>query len=235
MTSYSFPGRWFGGLALTLGPLLVLAGLLLRIRFHYFFPQQLAAYAAHPALLVAAYSLFTAGMVVLAPAVAALARIIGRTHPVWAAWGAGLVILGLFTRTFHGGIDHLAFQLVRVQGLDAATRAVADSYGAWHLFRTPALAIMAGWVVLAVGAYRSRALSRPRAVALGLMSALALGTLKGTEVPQSLIAVGGLCYALVPLGVAVLRDGPRPTRRAVIGMVSLTVALVLLFFFGPTG
>lgn len=232
---YSFPGRWLGGTALILGPLLLLAGILVRIRFHFFFPEQLAAFEAHPRLIITAYSLFTAGSVVMAPAVAALARMIGASHPGWAAWGATLVILGLFTRTFHGGIDHLAFQLVRVQGLDSATRAVADSYSAWHVFRMPALAILTGWVVLAVGAYRSRVLSRPRAFALALMAALALGTLKGTEVPQSLIAVGGLCLALVPLGVAVLRTGPPPTRRSVGWSVALGTALILLYFFGPEG
>lgn len=65
-----------------------------------------------------------------------------------------------------------------------------------------------GWVVLAVGAYRSGALGLGRSVALGLMSALALGTLKGTE-PQSYVAVGGLCLALIPMGVSLLREGPR--------------------------
>lgn len=86
-----------------------------------------------------------------------------------------------------------------------------------------------------VGAYRSRTLSLPRSIALGLMSMLALGTLKGTQVPQSLIAVGGLCVALVPLGVTLLRSGPKPSRRA-LGWLALIVGLlILLALYGPTG
>lgn len=38
-----FPGRWIGGLTLILGPLLLLAGVLLRSKFHFFFPDQLRA------------------------------------------------------------------------------------------------------------------------------------------------------------------------------------------------
>ncbi|MGA5302035.1 hypothetical protein ACPCHT_19055 [Nucisporomicrobium flavum] len=232
---YTFPGRWMGGTALVAGPLLVLAGVLLRVRHHFFFPQQLAAYADHPRLMTAAYALFEAGTVMLAPAVLALAGLIGRSRPMWAAWGATLTLLGLFTRTFHGGIDHLAFQLVRVQGPEPATRAVADSYTAWHLFRSPALAILAGWIVLAVGAYRAGVLGLPRAIALGLMAALALGTLKGTQVPQSLIAAGGLCVALVPLGVTMLRDGPRPGRRALLGAGAVVAGLLVLRLLGAEG
>ncbi|WP_305788886.1 hypothetical protein [Symbioplanes lichenis] len=233
--TYSFPGRWLGGSALVLGPVLVLAGVLLRIRFGFFFPAQLAAYAAHPQLIVTAMSLFTGGMLVLAPAVLLLGRMIGVHRPRWAAWGTGLVLLGLFTRTFHGGIDHLAYQLVRVQGPATAVQAVAGSYGAWHLYRMPALAVVTGWVVLAAGAWRSGVLPLWRAIALALMSALALGTLKGTQVPQSLIAVGGLCVALVPLGVTVLLTGPRPSGRAATVAALVVAALTLLYFFGPEG
>ncbi|MFC6080845.1 hypothetical protein [Sphaerisporangium aureirubrum] len=234
-TGFWFPGRWIGGIAMVLGPALLLAGVLLRVRHHFFFPDQLKAYDAEPVLMTAAYSLFAAGNVVLCAAVATLARMIGVHRPAWALWGGALVIAGLFTRTFHAGIDHLAFQLVDVQGVQAATQAVADSYTVWHVFRFPALAIFTGWTVLAIGAYRSRTLGLARAVALGLMSALALGTLKGTEVPQSLIAVGGLCVALVPLGVTLLRDGPRPARRALLWFAFTVTALVLLHFFGPEG
>ncbi|SFO81463.1 hypothetical protein SAMN05421810_10144 [Amycolatopsis arida] len=230
-----FPGRWVGGTALVLGPPLMLTGLLLRIPFHFFFPQQLAAYDRHPALMTAAYACFVAGNVLLWPAVLTLARMIGATRPTWAVWGGALVMFGLFTRTFHGGIDHLAFQLVDVRGLAPATDAVADSYQAWHVFRFPAVTVLIGWVVLAVGAYLSGALGPVRAVALGLMSGLILGTLKGTEAPQSLIAVGGLCVAFVPLGIQLLRSGPRPSNRALRWLVVTIVLIVLAFFFAPEG
>jgi hypothetical protein len=42
--------------------------------------------------------------------------------PQLAFWGGLLVILGLFARTFHAGIDHLAYQIVNVQSLKLATK-----------------------------------------------------------------------------------------------------------------
>jgi hypothetical protein len=47
----------------------MLAGLLARLPYRFFFPDQLAAYAAHPAQNRIAYSLFLAGNVLLWPAV----------------------------------------------------------------------------------------------------------------------------------------------------------------------
>ncbi|HXE61953.1 MAG TPA: hypothetical protein VN519_00340 [Bryobacteraceae bacterium] len=38
-----FPDRWVGGVSMVLAPALLLTGVLLRIRFHFFFPQQLQA------------------------------------------------------------------------------------------------------------------------------------------------------------------------------------------------
>ena len=64
-----FPGRWLGAASLILAPLLLLAGILLRIRFHFFFPQQLAAYHDHPVLMTVAYNCFLAGNILLWPAV----------------------------------------------------------------------------------------------------------------------------------------------------------------------
>jgi hypothetical protein len=216
MTELRFPGRWLGGVALILGPLLTLSGVLLRAGHHFFFPDQLAAYADHPTTMFAAYSLFLGGNVMLWPAITLLAQRIGTTRPVLAVWGGALVTFGLFARTFHAGVDHLAFQLVRVQGLAPATEAVADSYGAYHIMSALSAAIMTGWTVLAVGAWRAKALGLPRALALAAMSALPLGVLKGTT-PLSVIAVLGLAIALVPLGIRTLRDGPAPHIRALLG------------------
>ncbi|MEU0832356.1 hypothetical protein [Streptomyces sp. NPDC005969] len=230
-----FPGRWVGGAAMVLAPLLMLTGALLRARFHFFYPDQLAAYAQHPTLMAAAYSLFAAGSVLLWPAVAVVATRIGARSAGWGLWGGLLVISGLFARAFHAGVDHLAFQLVRSQGVESAGQAVSAGYGAFHVFSALNLAIVAGWVVLALGAWRTRVLGPVRAVALGLAAALPLGVLKGTT-PLSLVALAGLCGGLVPLGCALLRQGPRPSRAAVLRWVSLSlVTLGLMVLFGQAG
>ncbi|MBW7455552.1 hypothetical protein K0U00_16125, partial [Paenibacillus sepulcri] len=98
--NYDFPGRWLGGAALIFGPLLMLTGVALRYRFHFFFPDQLAAFQDYPALLTASYNAFAAGNVLMLPAVILLAKRIAGRRPHWAFWGATFSVFGLFTRTF---------------------------------------------------------------------------------------------------------------------------------------
>ncbi|MFK7697023.1 hypothetical protein [Paenibacillus sp. HJGM_3] len=228
--TYEFPGRWLGGAALVLGPLLLLVGVLLRYPFHFFFPDQLAAYLDHPRLMTAAYSFFAAGHVTLLPAVLHLARRIGGRCPQWAFWGALFAMLGLTARIFHAGADHLAFQLVRVQNLELATQTVADAYGAFHLFKTFNLSIMLGWIVLAIGAYRSRTLKLFPSVALALMASLPLGILKGSTVFSCLASLG-LCVALIPFGIRVLREGSRPSAIVLLGWSTGVLCGIGLFYF----
>jgi hypothetical protein len=132
-TEQWFPRRWVGGTALILAPLLLLAGVLLKLQFPFFFPHQLSAYAQHSTLLTAAYSSFLAGNILMWPAVLTLTHLIMTRCPGLAIWGGSLTLLGLFARTFHAGIDHLAFQLVRLHGAPLATTTVASSYGAFHV------------------------------------------------------------------------------------------------------
>ncbi|MFD6193407.1 hypothetical protein [Streptomyces sp. NPDC060275] len=230
-----FPGRWVGGTAMVLGPPLMLTGALLRARFHFFFPDQLSAYERHPALMATAYGLFAAGSLLLWPAVTVLAGRIGARSAGWGLWGGVLAMSGLFARAFHAGVDHLAFQLVRSQGAGPATEAVSAGYGAFHVFSTLNLAVLAGWLVLALGAWRTRVLGPVRAAALALAAALPLGVLKGTT-PLSLVALTGLCVALVPPGLALLSEAPRPGRAAVLRWVPLTLAVLgLMTLLGQAG
>lgn len=230
-----FPGRWIGGVSMVVAPLLVLVGILLRFQFHFFFPQQLAAFQEHPNLMTTAYNCFLAGIIALWPAIASLAALIGESRPGWALWGATFAMFGLFARTFHAGADHMAFQMVRVLDLPAATRIVGASYGAFHVVASLNGAILFGWIILAVGAYLSGTLGLLRSVALGLMSALMMGVLKGSSL-TSVVAAGGLCVALVPLGIKILRMPPRPSLRKVLGWTSLAVGLLAaLFFLGEQG
>ncbi|MGW4161115.1 hypothetical protein [Streptomyces sp. NPDC004788] len=230
-----FPGRWVGGASLVLGPLLLLVGVLLRLRFDFFFPAQLSAYGHHPDLMTASYGFVSAGWVLLWPGVALLAAKIGERFRELALWGGALTVLGLFARAFHAGVDHLAFQLAAVQGAASATRTVGETYGAFHVFSTLNAAIMGGWLLLAIGAYRSRVLGPLRAAALALASAMPLGVLKGTT-PLSVAAAAGLFVALVPSGVAALRDGRTPRAATVAGRLLLLVAVgTAMFLFGQAG
>lgn len=237
ITENTQPGRWIEGTGLVLGPALLLAGVLARVEADDFFPSQLAAYAAAPGQLVLSYSLFAAGVVLLWPAVAAIARRIGATQPGWATWGATLVTLGLFGRIFHAGVNHLAFQLTDAVGLASATKVIGDTYGAFHVFKAVNVCIMGGWIVLAIGAHRARvfgdgAAGIVRCVALALAAGLPLGVLKGSSDPISIAAILGLAAAMLPLGLTILRGGPAPRWWT----LATTLALIpAAFFLGMSG
>ncbi|MEO5820449.1 MAG: hypothetical protein ABIT71_08070 [Vicinamibacteraceae bacterium] len=232
---YRFPGRWVGGVALVAGPLVWLTGVLLRLPFDFFFPQQLAAYALAPDQMFAASSCVLAGQLLVALGVAAAADLIGRTRPGLATWGGLLVVLGLFARTFHAGADHLAFQLVAPLGVQPATEVIGRTYGAAHIVAALNPAIMFGWPVLALGAWRAGVLPWWRALALASMAALMLGVLKGSSW-TSVACTSGLAIAFVPLGVRVLLDGPRP-RTAVVAAWAIGVPILmgLAYAFGRLG
>ena len=220
---------------MVVAPLLLLAGVLLRIRFHFFFPQQLTAFKEHPLLITVSYNLFLAGNISLWPAIMTLAWFISRTRPGWALCGGTFVIFGLFARTFHAGADYMAFQITRVQDIGAATKIVAESYGAFHIVSALNGTILFGWIIVAIGAYLSGTLGLLRSIGLGLMSALIMGVLKGSSI-TSVIAVTGLCVALVPLGIDILRAEPKPRVGTVMGWTSAIAVLVgMLFVLGQLG
>ncbi|HUQ58333.1 hypothetical protein [Lentzea sp.] len=229
-----FPNGWVGGAALVAGPVLLLVGTALRSPFHFFFPDQLRAVAEHPALMKAAYTAFLAGNVVMWAAVACLVQRIGVRRPRWAAWAGVLVTIGLFARTFHAGVDHAAFTAVEHLGVRGATELVAKGYGELHLFSFLSFTIMSGWFVLAIAAYLSGVLGRVRAVALATMGSLPLGVLKGTEV-LSIVGTVGLCIALVPLGIHVIGQQPKPTRRNVLTAVPVALGLGALAVLSTLG
>ncbi|TQL70586.1 hypothetical protein FB381_4525 [Nocardioides albertanoniae] len=230
-----FPGRWVGAAGMMLGPVLMLVGALLRVEVPFFFPEQLAGYAREPVLMATAYGFFATGSVLLWPAVALLAARISDRSPGWAVWGGTLATFGLFARAFHAGTDHMAFRLVDAHGPVAATETVASGYAAFHIFSVLNVAILVGWIVLAVGAWLTGVLGPVRSLALGSMAALPIGVLKGTT-PMSLVALTGLCIALVPMGVGLLRDFPRPATGAVVRWSLVTmVTLGLLTLLGQAG
>jgi hypothetical protein len=78
-------------------------------------------------------------------------------------------------------------------------------------------------------------LGRFRSWALASMFFLPMGTLKGTRF-ESTFLIMGLCLALVPLGVKVLRDGPPPSRTVILwatGFISVEVIVIVLSMLYP--
>ncbi|MGJ6966002.1 hypothetical protein ACSDR0_29250 [Streptosporangium sp. G11] len=172
-----FPGHVIGGVALVVGPVVWFAGLLLRhlilhsgtftseqlARFGeqpFAAPAQLAAYARDPALVTAGYAVFCAGAVLLCPAIITLARVIATRCPGLAFWGAGLFVLGLFSRLYFTGVEQTLFQLTGRLGLEQTTGVAMDtyvdiSYGPWLVPVLCSAGAYPGTLLLAVGAYRS--------------------------------------------------------------------------------
>ncbi|WP_037317630.1 hypothetical protein [Amycolatopsis orientalis] len=233
-TEYVFPGRRIAAVSMVLGPVLLLTGTLLRSPFDFFFPSQLRAMSDHPALMTAAYTCFLAGNVLLWPAIIALASKIGRTRPAPAAWGGAFVLIGLFERTFHAGIDQAALSLAGRRGAEFAENVVSASYQDLHLFSFLSFTIMFGWYLLAFAAYRAKALGVVGSIGLATMGLLPLGVLKGTEM-VSIIGTAGLCVALVPAGVRALLESPKPDRKTVLLTALAIPALGALAFASTLG
>ncbi|MEU4620455.1 hypothetical protein AB0G04_10830 [Actinoplanes sp. NPDC023801] len=225
--THTFPGPWLGGASLIAGPVLLLAGALLRLGVPFFFPDQLDAYRRQPALIGTAYALLLAGTIVLWPGVVAVAARVAVTRPVWAVWGGSLVMFGLFARTFHHGVNTFAFSLAGSGGTSTAEQAVGAyyRYPEW-VVSSLSVAVLLGWIVLAAGCHLSGTLRLPSAFALALMSGLMVGVLKGSTW-ASAVQVTGLVVAFVPLGAALLRGATRPSRRATVRTVVVVVSFVV--------
>ncbi len=171
------PGRRLGGMSLILGSVLWALGMFLRfLPLHngtftaqqladfnaqpFAAPGQLAAFQADPTLVITAYGIYLAGVFLLCPAVLALARTIASRCPGLALFGGTFALLSLVSRVYHAGVDHTAFALVKEQGVEFATNFVmgryADiSYGPLNIPVTFSALALAGWPLLAVGAYLS--------------------------------------------------------------------------------
>lgn len=223
-----WPGSRFGAAALILAPLLLLAGEAVRSGHHYFYPAQLAAMASVPGTILTSYALHTAGLVLMIPAFLALTGLIGRERPGWAFWGATIAVVGSTVRIFQEGISFLSLQLVDAQGLEAATTAVSDTYGAWYVLQTLDGSDNLAWAVLAIGAYRARVLGWVPALGVAFMMTHYSGVLKGTDL-NSLIGAVLLAAVFVPLGASLWRRAEPVSRRVWWGGVAAVALLAVQY------
>jgi hypothetical protein len=226
----SWPGTRFGAGALVVAPLLLLAGEVVRSGHYYFFPAQLAAMVSAPATILTSYALYTAGLVLMIPAFLAVAGLIGRERPGWAFWGATVAVVGSTVRIFQEGMSFLALQLVGAQGLEAATAAVGDTYGAWYVLQTLNGSDNIAWGVLAIGAYRAGVLGWVPALGVAFMITHYSGVLKGSDL-SSLTGAVLLAAVLVPLGVSLWRRAEPVSRGVWWGGVAAVASLVAQYLF----
>jgi hypothetical protein len=223
-----WPGTRFGAGALVAAPLLLLAGEAVRSGHHYFFPAQLAAMVSAPGTILTSYALYTAGLVLMVPAFLALAGLIAPQRPGWAFWGATIAVVGSAVRIFQEGVSFLGLQLVGVQGLETATAAVTDTYGAWYVLQTLNGSDNIAWAVLAIGAYRAGVLGWLPALGVAFMTTHYSGVLKGSDL-STLTAAVLLAAALVPLGVSLWRRAEAVPRRVWWGGVAAVASLVVQY------
>ncbi|MEJ3652945.1 hypothetical protein WEH80_08175 [Actinomycetes bacterium KLBMP 9759] len=223
-----WPGARLGATALVVAPLLLLAGEAVRMGHRYFYPYQLAGMVDDRATVLGSYGLYTAGLVVLVPAFLALTGLIAREQPGWAFWGATAAVVGSAVRIFQEGVAHLALHLVDVQGLEVATRAVAETYGAGYVLSPLTFVDNIAWSVLAVGAYRARVLGWLPALGVAFMIAHYTGVLKGSDL-AALAGSAALAAAFVPLGVALWRSAPPVPRRSWRSGLAVVAVLVALY------
>lgn len=206
-----FPGRILGALSLIIAPILLIIGEYLRLDYYFYFPKQLEAYANHPGQMMASYSFFALGLILLWPGIIMLTQLIAFTKPKLAVWAGTITLFGLFLRLFHEGINWLAFMIVDVKGLDAATQVVKDTYGSFYVLAAFLIAIPIGYILLAIGAFKARILGLIPALLLGQWALHSNGVLKGSNW-GSLEATAMFALALIPLGCVLLlrRTQSRP-------------------------
>ncbi|TYK53288.1 hypothetical protein [Actinomadura decatromicini] len=230
-----FPGPVIGGLALIVGPVVWLTGMLLRYLASHsvtLTPEQervagdtfaaggqLAAYNHDPTFVTASYAMFVAGALLLWPAICTLAQITATRSPHLARWGGILIIMGLFARLYYAGVDQSAFELARTQDWEHTTRTVLDryvglSYGPWRIPVTAAFCHYVGVLLMTIAAFRSRTFGLVRSLLFLAAGVVFMGVLKESTVLDVVVS-SGLCLVLVPLGVRTLRRNvPAPLADA---------------------
>jgi len=228
------PRNLLGGLALVIGPLLWTSGLFIQWLARqqanlgsaelaalgsdtFAAPVLLAVHEREPGLSTAGWSLLLLGVLLLVPATVTLAQFASLRAPLAASLGATLMIFGQMSRMFYLGVDAVAFNMVERLGSDDAASLFLPGYGdlAYAFWRIPVVAAagtIAGSVFLAIAAFRSQCLGLGRCLLLLPAGWLGMGVLKEHE-----LGLGGLALAiaLVPFGVALLRNREPRSRRII--------------------
>ena len=198
--------RRLGGVALLLGPGLLLAGALIHPRELTDAGEQLAIAAGALNRWYVAHLLFVVATAMLVPAVLALGRRLRADAPRLELWGTGLTVAGLFSTAGLVSVEGFGgWQLAQSADRVAATATfehLTHSAGIVVPFAILGLTFSAGLVVLAVGLARTEMAPAWTAWTLGAAAVVLAVGLLGAFHPAFLAGIVGIVVALAATGLA---------------------------------
>lgn len=199
-----FPGPRVAGFAMILGPVLLLAGAILLIPFEAAtLAERQDAYRTETTRAMLGLEFFVAGWFLSLINVTALAGLVSRRSPRLGRIAGTWALLGVTVSLFFGGIATYEIAQSRITDLEVVTMLEAGAEPPLVIL-LGASGIVFGWILLAVGTFRTGILPAPRALAFGLTGLLPLTVLGGYPITMPIPFVG-MCIGLVPLGWSLLR------------------------------
>lgn len=199
-----FPGPRLAGVALVLGPLVMLAAAALLMEFEGGeFEEIQQRIADQPLRAEVGLNLMIVGWLLMTLGVLTLARLIAQRHPTLAAFAGVLTLMGLVVSFVFAGIATIEHGVAEFpdRGLAAQLEPVIAPPVALLLF-LPGIPL--GWLLLAVGSWRAGVLGPVRAAMLLGPIGVPVGAILGFPVAL-VIGFAAVSIALVPLGVQILR------------------------------
>jgi hypothetical protein len=203
-----FPGPWVSGICLVAaGPLAVVSSALAIGLYSESGSTLAASLADHHPRMEWALNLDLASVMLSLFVVVFLAQAIAASHPRLGRAGGVLALLGLLGPGFFLGIFWGASHIVDTPAHEKVAALLIDGSNRvpTTIDNISGALLLAGFIVLGVGAARSGLLGRGRAAALAVTCLIPFGFISGYMV-ISCAAYVGLVIAAVPLGVQVLRD-----------------------------
>ena len=204
-----FPGPWVEGVCMILAPILGVLGLALSFGVYKFHgADMMTAMADNHFRSGLAINLSVASMILLLIAVVALAQRITAVKPGWGRWGGVVTIVGLMGPIFFEGIFFGSYKITAYPAAGAYLIDHANVIPS-SIVNVSAPCIVAGWILLGIGAYKAGILGKPRAICLGLGCLLA-PSLAAAVVPLGIAAAVLIGIALVPMGLEIVRSAQNP-------------------------
>lgn len=201
-----------------LAPLLFVIAELLHARFETDPAAYLDGIAANPDRWYGAHILVLLGLTLMLPAIFGTAHLVRATRPSLAKLGVTLAVPGVVALAALVGMELVAWQLAQ-SGISrgasitlwestAENEAIAPLVGV-------ALLLPVAWLLVGVGLYRARAVSRWMAGLVALAQLVGfIGELAGAPKWLAVGAQLGFAVGLVPIGIRVLRDVASSSRTS---------------------